>query len=68
MILLTRIPFSDLRFVYHELVNDEDVVEIDNDFPDKILDRLEFRDHFIRTLFDGLIRKYLVQPALQGSK
>jgi hypothetical protein len=58
----------DLRYVFHELVNDDDVVEIDNDLPDRILDRLEFRDHFIRTLFDSLIRKYLVQPALQASE
>jgi hypothetical protein len=58
----------DLRYVFHELVNGDDVVEIDNDLPDRILDRLEFRDHFIRTLFDSLIRKYLVQPALQASE
>ncbi len=60
--------FLDLRHVFHEIANDEDLVEINTDLPDKILDRLEFRDHFIRTLFDSLIRKYLVQSALQGSK
>ena len=58
----------DLRYVFHELANDDELVEIDNDLPNKILDRLEFHDHFIQTLFDGLIRKYLVQAANQSSK
>ena len=60
--------FTDLRYVFHEFANEEDLVEINSDLPDKLLDRLEFRDHLIRTLFDSLLRKYLVQAAAQASK
>ncbi|UJR31832.1 hypothetical protein I4U23_019309 [Adineta vaga] len=56
---------QELRYVFHELANNEDVVEIDNDLPDKLLDRLEFRDQLIRTLFDSLFRKYLVEASAQ---
>ncbi|CAF3156375.1 unnamed protein product [Rotaria sp. Silwood2] len=59
---------QDLRYVFHELANDEDLVEINNDLPDRLLDRLEFHDHLIRTLFDGLLRKYLVQSAAQENR
>ncbi|CAF1160013.1 unnamed protein product [Rotaria sordida] len=54
---------QDLRCVYSELANNEDLVEIDDNFPDNLIDRLEFGDTFIRTLFDDLVRKYIVQPA-----
>jgi hypothetical protein len=50
------------------LTNEDDLVEINNDFPDSLIDSLEFGDNFIRTLFDGLLRKYIVQPAKAGSK
>ncbi|CAF3803794.1 unnamed protein product, partial [Adineta steineri] len=62
------IIMQDLRYVFHEIANDEDLVEIDKDLPDKLLDRLEFRDHIIRTLFDSLLRKYLVQAAAQRNR
>lgn len=58
----------ELRYVFHELANSADVVEIDQTLPDKLLERLEFRDQLIRTLFDTLLRKYLVQAVAQGSK
>ena len=58
----------DLRYVFHEFANEDDLVEINSELPDKLLDRLEFRDHLIRTLFDSLLRKYLVQAAAQSSK
>ncbi|CAF3295658.1 unnamed protein product [Rotaria sp. Silwood2] len=54
---------QDLRCVYGQLSNNEDLVEINDDFPDDLIDRLEFGDTFIRTLFDGLLRKLIVQPA-----
>ncbi|CAF1399004.1 unnamed protein product [Adineta steineri] len=54
---------QDLRYVYRDLANDEDLVEINTEFPDSLIDRLEFGDNFIRTLFDDFLRKYLVQPA-----
>lgn len=44
------------------------MVEINNELPDRILDHLECRDQFIRTLFNDLIHKYLVQPAVQSGK
>jgi hypothetical protein len=53
----------DLRYIYRDLANTDDLVEINEDFPDNLIDRLEFGDNLIRTLFDGLIRKYIVQPA-----
>ncbi|CAF1217905.1 unnamed protein product [Rotaria sordida] len=59
---------QDLRYVFHELANDEDLVEINYDLPDKLLDRLEFRDQLIRTLFDSLLRKYLLQSAAQDNR
>ena len=58
----------DLRFVFHDLANADGLVEINAELPDKLLDRLEFRDHLIRTLFDSLLRKYLVQSAAQSRK
>jgi hypothetical protein len=45
------------------LANEEDLVDIDDDFPNNLVDRLEFGDNIIRTLFDSLLRKYIVQPA-----
>ncbi|CAF4149215.1 unnamed protein product, partial [Rotaria sp. Silwood1] len=53
----------DLRCVYSELANSEDLVEINDDFSNNLIDRLEFGDTFIRTLFDGLLKKYIIQPA-----
>jgi hypothetical protein len=44
-------------------VNNEEVIEINDDFPDKLTERLEFGDNLIRTLFDSLIRKYIVEAA-----
>jgi len=58
----------DLRYVYRDLANEEDLVDIDDDFPNNLVDRLEFGDNIIRTLFDGLLRKYIVQPAEFQSK
>ncbi|CAF3471943.1 unnamed protein product [Rotaria socialis] len=54
---------QDLRYVYCQFANDEDLLEINDAFPEKLIDRLEFGDNLIRILFDGLLRKYLVQPA-----
>jgi hypothetical protein len=56
----------DLRYVFHDLANNEDLVEINNDLPNKLLDRLEFRDYLRRTLFESLVKKYLVQAAAQS--
>ncbi|CAF4250151.1 unnamed protein product, partial [Rotaria magnacalcarata] len=53
----------DLRYIYCQFANDEDLLEINDAFPEKLIDRLEFGDNLIRILFDGLLRKYLVQPA-----
>lgn len=58
----------DLRDVFNDLANADGLVEINVDLPDNLLDRLEFRDNLIRTLFDSLLRKYLVQSAAQSSK
>jgi hypothetical protein len=58
----------DLRYVYHSLVNNDDLVEINDDFPDNLIDRLEFGDNLIRIFLDGFLRKYLVQPAKIESK
>lgn len=60
--------FIELRSVFDELANGGDLVEIDDDLPAKLLDRLEFRDYIIRTLFESLIQKYLVQSVVQASK
>ncbi|CAF1959714.1 unnamed protein product [Rotaria magnacalcarata] len=54
---------QDLRYIYCQFANDEDLLEINDAFPEKLIDRLEFGDNLIRILFDGLLRKYLVQPA-----
>jgi len=66
--MLIAYSIIDLRSVYLELANNEDLVEINNDLPNELLDRLEFHEHIIRTFFDSLLRKYLVQAAAQGSK
>ena len=58
----------DLRYVYRHLINNDDLVEINDDFPDNLIDRLEFRDNLIRTLFDNLVRKYIVQAAKTEGK
>ncbi|CAM2724985.1 unnamed protein product [Rotaria socialis] len=59
---------EDLRYVFHELANDEHLVEINNDLSAKLLDRLEFRDYFIQSLFDSIIRKYIVESAAQANR
>ncbi|CAM4782059.1 unnamed protein product [Rotaria magnacalcarata] len=59
---------EDLRYVFHELANDEHLVEINNDLSAKLLDRLEFRDYFIQSLFDNIIRKYIVESAVQTNR
>ena len=59
---------SDLRYVYRDLANDEDLIEIDDDFSENLIERLEFGDHLIRTLFDNLLRKYIIQAAKEQSK
>ncbi|CAF4325288.1 unnamed protein product, partial [Rotaria magnacalcarata] len=53
---------------FHELANDEHLVEINNDLSAKLLDRLEFRDYFIQSLFDNIIRKYIVESAVQTNR
>jgi hypothetical protein len=53
----------DLRYVYRSLINNDELVEINDDFSDNLIDRLEFGDNFIRILFDGFLRKYIIQPA-----
>jgi len=67
--ILQNLLYSlDLRYVYRHLINDNDLVEINDDFPDNLIDRLEFGDNLIRTLFDNLLRKYIVQPMKTESK
>ncbi len=66
--ILIAYSIIDLRSVFLELANNEDLVEINNDLPNELLDRLEFHEHIIRTFFDSFLRKYLVQAAAQGSK
>jgi hypothetical protein len=50
------------------LANADDLVEISDEFPKKLIDRLEFGDHLIQTLFSDLLKKYIVQPATIESK
>ena len=58
----------DLRYVYRDLANEDDLVEIDDNFSEHLIDRLEFGDNIIRTLFDNFVTKYIIQPAATGSK
>lgn len=52
--------------MFHRLANMDEFVEINDELSDRILEHLECRDQFIQTLFNNLIDKYLLQPAIQG--
>ncbi|CAF1183420.1 unnamed protein product [Adineta ricciae] len=59
---------EDLRYVYRDLANEDDLVEIDDNFSEHLIDRLEFGDNIIRTLFDNFVTKYIIQPAATGTR
>ncbi|CAF1050170.1 unnamed protein product [Adineta ricciae] len=59
---------EDLRYVYRDLANEDDLVEIDDNFSEQLIDRLEFGDNIIRTLFDNFVTKYIIQPAATGTR
>ena len=57
----------DLRCIYRDLANEENSIEITDDFSDLLIDRLEFSDQLIRTVLDDLLRKHIVQAAKDQS-
>ncbi|UJR14875.1 hypothetical protein I4U23_001860 [Adineta vaga] len=61
--LTLEVVMEDLRYVYRDLANEDDLVEINDHFPNQLTDRLEFGDNLIRILFDNFLTKYIVQPA-----
>lgn len=60
--------FIDLRYVYQSLANEDDVIDISEDFSQNLINRLEFNDNLIKTLFDRLLQKYIIEPTKSRSK
>lgn len=58
----------DLRYVYCSLLNSDGLIEINDDFPNHLIDRLEFDDNLIRTVFDNLLKTCFVQRIQGESK
>lgn len=54
---------DDLRYVYSSLANDDDVIDINENFSQNLIDRLEFNDNLIQILFDRLLQKYIIEPS-----
>ena len=54
--------------MFEQLANGNELVEVNDDLPDKLRARLNLSHHVTRTLFDVILRKCLAQAAGPSGK
>ncbi|CAF1133464.1 unnamed protein product, partial [Didymodactylos carnosus] len=52
-----------IRNIFRDLTNDDNIVEINDELPKRLLSRLKMRNHLLQTLFEGVLVKYIAEAA-----
>ncbi|CAF1279237.1 unnamed protein product, partial [Didymodactylos carnosus] len=63
-----NLTLEAIQRMFQDLANDENVIVIDDELPEKVLSALGVKDDLLQTLFEGVFRKYIVQAASDGAR